>query len=91
MYHLPLASIRVLVALAGLFGVLWGPWWLTAAAIVLLSARFRAWEALMLGLLADLIWLPAGSLWEPIPLFTLGAIVAVWAFEPLRSKFLLRT
>ncbi|MCR4325860.1 MAG: hypothetical protein NUV59_03585 [Patescibacteria group bacterium] len=91
MYHLPITSIRVFVALAGLFGVLWGPWWLTAAAIVLLSARFRAWEALLLGLLTDLTWLPAVSLFQPVPFFTLGAIAVIWAFEPIRSKFLLRT
>jgi hypothetical protein len=75
---------RVIVAVIGFLGAIFWPWWIPAICIVLLSLRFRAWEAIALGVFMDLLWLPAGG-W---PLFTLGAIAVVWIFEPLRSEFL---
>ncbi len=88
MSHLLTTSIRVLLGALGLFGILSGPWLLTPISIVLLSLRFRAWEALFLGLLMDLTFEPAGGFFHSIPLFTLGAILVVWVFEPLRKQLL---
>lgn len=76
--------LRIVVAIIGFLGAIFLPWWVPAICIVLLSIRWRAWEAVLLGLLMDLLWLPAGG----FPLFTIGAIAVVWAFEPLRSEFL---
>ena len=76
--------LRISVAVIGFLGAIFAPWWIPAICIVLLSVRFRAWEAILLGVLMDLLWLPAGGL----PLFTIGAIVCVWIFEPLRTEFL---
>lgn len=79
-----MTALRIVVAAIGFLGAIFAPWWVPATCIVLLSIRFRAWEAVLLGLLMDLLWLPAGGL----PLFTAFAIVVVWIFEPLRSEFL---
>lgn len=78
---------RAVLLLMGLIGALFGPWWLPVIAIVILSLRFRSWEALVIGLVADFVWLPAGLVAHP-PLYTLGAIVLVWALEPLRRRLL---
>lgn len=40
----------------------------------------------MIGLLIDLTWLPAEGI--SLPLFTIGGIVLVWIFMPLRRQFL---
>ena len=77
-----------LVALALIGGIFFSPW-IPGVCIVLLAIRFRAWEALFIGLLMDLIWLPAGSPAAHLPLFTIGSLVLVWILEPVRSEFLL--
>ena len=82
-------NLRSVLALAGFLAAFFAPWWITAALIFLLAMRFSSWEALLLGLLMDFLWLPTGSLLYPLPLFTLGAIAAVWIFEPLRTQFLI--
>jgi hypothetical protein len=83
------SAIRVVLATAGFISILFAPWWVPFACMVLLSLRFRAWEVLLIGLCMDLIWLPTGTFFSPIPLFLLGALIMVWALEPLRSRFLL--
>jgi hypothetical protein len=81
-------ALRVTIACIGFIGAIFWPAWVPALCIVLLSVRFRAWEAILLGLFVDLLWLSPQSSFHGFPFFTLGAILVVWAFEPLRSEFL---
>lgn len=73
--------------LIGSAGALFASWWLALLCMVLLALRYPAWEVLAIGFLIDLVWLPGGDGFS-IPLFTLGAIVMVWIFAPLRARFL---
>jgi len=88
MSRLPTTSIRIVLFALGLIGLLIGPWVLTLIAVVLLSLRFRAWEALLLGLMTDLLWAPSGGFLHSFPFFTIGAIIIVWGLEPLRRQLL---
>ena len=56
--------------------------------VVILSLRYRAWEAPFMGLCVDLTWGPSGSVVALIPYATLISIFIVWALEPLRSELL---
>jgi hypothetical protein len=82
--------IRIALALFG-FGALFflSPVYVFLV-IIVLSLRYRAWEALFMGLLMDFMWSPGGSLFLAIPFATLLSIFIVWAFEPLRSDLLTR-
>jgi hypothetical protein len=77
-------SIRIFLSCLGLYAVLFGPSWLIVVPMLLLSMRFRAWEVIALGLLADFLWLPGLHL----PLFLIAGICIVWVFEPLRRELL---
>jgi hypothetical protein len=77
-------KIRIALFLGGLAGGLFMSPYVPAIAILALSLLFRAWEAILLGLLMDLMWLPPG---HP-PFFTVGAIAVVWLMEPIRKEFL---
>ena len=79
-------SLRIAIAAVGFAGAIFLPVWVPAIAILVLAFFWRSWEALMLGLLVDFLWLPMHS----FPLFTLGAILVVWALEPVRNEFLSR-
>ena len=81
--------LRILLAGLGFLGVIMFPPWVALVSIVLLSARYRAWEAILIGLFADLAWLPSVSI-HSLPLFTMVAILIVWGFEPLRAQFLVQ-
>ena len=76
--------LRILIFVAGLLGGLSLSPWIPAVAILALSLRWRAFEALILALLMDFFWLPLGY----VPFFTLGAILVVWLLEPMRREFL---
>ncbi|HTR19057.1 MAG TPA: hypothetical protein VMH91_03745 [Candidatus Paceibacterota bacterium] len=80
--------LRIAIGVVGFLGAIWLPWFIPAACIFLLALRFRAWEAIVIGVFMDLLWLSPDSLFHGLPVFTIGAIVVVWAFEPLRSEFL---
>lgn len=82
--------MRILLAVIGFLSALIAPPWVPAICVVLLALRYRAWEAILLGLLIDLTWQPAltGSIFHALPIFTLSCIFVVWAFEPVRSQFL---
>jgi len=80
--------LRIIIAVTGFLGAIFWPWWIPAICIVLLALRFRAWEAIVLGLFMDLLWLSSGSFFHGFPVFTIGAILVVWALEPLRVEFL---
>lgn len=79
--------IRPALALIGLLGVFFAPVWVPCLCAVLLSLRFRAWEAVCIGALIDMLWMPAtGSI--VLPFFTIAAIAIVWLLEPLRLQLL---
>ncbi|KKW23049.1 MAG: hypothetical protein UY74_C0012G0009 [Candidatus Kaiserbacteria bacterium GW2011_GWC2_52_8b] len=78
--------VLFLIGIIGLFISIW----LTLVAAIILVVRYPAWEVLILGLLVDFLWLPSGLPLSHLPLATLAAIMVVWAFEPLRSEFLIR-
>jgi hypothetical protein len=67
--------------------ILFSPW-ITAVCIVLLAVPYRALEAIALGAILDMLWLPHDTLLYSFPLCTIVAIVIVWGFEPLRLEFL---
>jgi hypothetical protein len=85
-------AARIGIACVGFFGAIFLSAWVPAICIVLLCVRFRAWEAILLGLFMDLLWLGPHESFQAsfygLPLFTIGAIIIVWAFEPLRREFL---
>jgi len=80
--------LRVVIAVIGFVSAVFLPWYVPAVCIVLLSLRFRAWEAIALGVFMDLLWQLPGSGVTGLPLFTIFAIAVVWIFEPLRTEFL---
>ena len=82
-------SVRVFLGILGILGTLFASPWVPVACIVLLALRFAAWEAIFIGFAMDLLWLPTGSLLHPFPFFTVGALLLVWALEPLRRQFLI--
>ncbi len=79
--------MRILLALFGLVSLFFAPAWVTLVCIVALSVRFRSWEALALGFMMDMLWLPTSPL-HGMPLFTLFALGVVWILEPLRLQLL---
>ena len=79
-------NVRVFLFFFGVYAAVYGPWWLPAVPIVLLSLRFRAWEVPVLGLLVDFLWQPAVV---HVPLYFIFSIGIVWAFEPLRRELLM--
>lgn len=80
--------IRVCIAIVGFIGAIFLPWWIPVICIFALSLRWPAWEAIILGVFMDMLWLSPGGGWHGLPLFTIYAIVVVWVFEPIRSEFL---
>jgi hypothetical protein len=83
-----MTSARIGLFLVGLLGAVFLSPWIPALAILLLALRFRAWEAVVLGLCVDMLWLAPNSGFHGLPLFTIAAITVVWGLEPLRSQFL---
>lgn len=77
---------RVACVAIGILVIFTGPWWLLPIVGMVLSARFAAYEVPLLGILADIAWLPVYGL--AIPYATLGALCLVWLFEPLRARFM---
>ena len=83
-HALSMIWLRIAIFVVSVVGGLYVSAWIPAAGILLLSLRWRAFEALALGLGMDFFWLPVGH----VPLFTLGAILVVWIMEPIRREFL---
>lgn len=83
-----LHNFRFLIAALGFFGALFAPPWVPLLMMGILAFRYAAWEALAIGLLVDLLWLPSGSLMHSLPLFTLAGLLLVWGLEPIRREFL---
>lgn len=80
-------SIRAVVGMLAFCGVLFAPWWVPAVCMAFLCLRYEAWEVPLIGMWADMLWLPA--IQGGFPLFTLFGIVAVWAAMPIRRQLLL--
>ncbi|MBI5645256.1 hypothetical protein HY970_04130 [Candidatus Kaiserbacteria bacterium] len=84
-----ISKIRIALALGALVSVFFAPIWVSIVLMVALSLRFRAIEVLFIGLLIDLLWMtPGTTFFSQLPLFTLGAIILVWALEPLRLEIM---
>jgi hypothetical protein len=80
--------MRIAISSVGFLSAILGVPWLTALCIVALALRYRSWEAILLGLCVDFLWLPLGLSMYTLPYFTVGALFVVWMFEPLRMQFL---
>jgi len=74
----------------GVLGAIFFPPWVPLLSMGLLAVRFRAWEVIVLGMLVDFLYVPAGTLSEALPLFTIAGLVLVWGLEPLRNEFLIQ-
>ncbi len=81
-------TVRVCVAVVGILGAIFAPWWVPLICMTLLSLRYAAWEVPFTGLLMDLLWLPSSGHFA-LPLFTLFGIGIVWLAIPLRRQLLL--
>lgn len=77
---------RLIVGLLGIVGAFFLPWWVPLVCMIALALRYPAWEALVIGLLMDMLWLP-GQPFE-VPVFLIAGIALVWICAPLRSQFL---
>jgi hypothetical protein len=77
------ASARFALAICGVLSALFFSWWITAVCIAVLAICWRSWEAVAIGLLMDLLWLPPHG----FPFFFAGSILLVWLLEPLRREF----
>ncbi len=84
--------IRIILAIALFASVLLAPWWLPLVLTIILAARWRAGEAIVAGILYDILWLPGGvffTSFDTIPLATIISIVLVFIFEPVRRQLLI--
>ena len=79
--------MRLLLAILGIVFVFIAPPWLTAMCILALSLRWRAWEVLLIGACADILWFP-GTFSYGIPVVTLFSLVVLIILEPLRNELL---
>lgn len=80
-------EIRVLLTAIGVIGGIFLHPAVPLICIVLLSFAYRSFEAILLGLFVDFAWQPVAYM-EPMPYFTLGAILVVWLLEPIRMQLL---
>lgn len=82
-----LTLFRIALASIGMVSVFVAPAWVPAVSALVLAIRWRAWEVLAIGALADLMWFPTTILWG-IPVATLLAVSLLWLLEPLRNELL---
>lgn len=85
----PDSALRIFLGALGFVGALFAPVWVPVLAMIALALRYRAIEAMFLGLFIDLLWLPSVGFPVPFPICTAVGIAIVWLFEPLRREFLL--
>lgn len=79
--------MRIIFFIIGCLSVFAFPWWVTSLIIAATAIRYRAWEVLLLGGFLDALYL-SPSMYHGLPLFTLSTLAVLWAFEPLRQRFL---
>ena len=77
------------LATLGFVSVPFAPWWVPFGIAIILCIRFRAWEVAGMGLFMDLLWLPQVVTGESLPYATLGALLLLLVFEPLRRRLFL--
>ncbi len=80
-------KVRIYLFLVGILAVVFAPPWMPLLVMLVCALRYAAWEVLLIGLLADFVWLPATPV--SLPLFTITSLVLVWGLEPLRREFLI--
>ena len=78
--------MRLAVFILSLLSILFGPWWGLLLGTAALAIRHRAFEMVLLGAIADALWLP-GSVAYGIPLMTVATLAIVWVLEPLPGAF----
>lgn len=78
--------MRSVLASVGIFGAIFAPPWILLICMGMLAFRYTAWEVLLMGLLADFLWLPFAT--HAIPLFTITGFILAWGLEPMRKEFL---
>lgn len=83
-----MSYLRAGIAILGFVSAIFFPPYIAALCIVILAARWSSWEAVVLGFFIDMLWLPPGGPFHGLPLFTIGAIILAWAFEPIRTQLL---
>ena len=79
--------MRIALAFACLFFAFFGPLLVSVVCAVLLATRWRAWEIVMIAVIADVLWMPVATPGN-FPLLTSAAIALVWFMEPLRRELL---
>jgi len=80
--------VRIFLSAIGYMSAIVGIPVVAAVCVFALALRYRAWEAIVLGLFMDFLWLPTDLSLYTFPYFTFGALIVVWLFEPLRAQFL---
>lgn len=83
-------KFRVAVSALGFLSVIFAPWWMPLICAIFLCVRYAAWEVLLIGLFADLLWLPQIS-FTTIPIATIAAGILVFGLAPLRKELLIHT
>ena len=83
----PYSATRVVILGAGIAGAIALHSGVAFAAIILLAVRYSAPEAVLLGLLFDLLSTP-GPFSAHLPLGTIIAVVALVAMEPVRKELI---
>lgn len=85
-----LNKTRALLTGALIVSALIAPWYVSIIPMIVLALRWRAWEIVAVGLLIDLLWMPAPlTIVSALPLATCFAFFLVIVFEPLRRNLLL--
>lgn len=80
---------RIVLFAAGLVSIVFAPPWVPFLFAVALAARWFAWEAVLLGLAIDLVYLAAPGTFFNIPFpATLATVVILLVCEPLRQRLL---
>jgi hypothetical protein len=82
----PYNKARIAIALCGFLSAIFLPWWVPVIVVIGMACFWRAWEAMLIGLTVDFLWLPVHA----FPFCTFGAIAIVWLLEPVRRELLVR-
>ncbi len=77
--------MRGFIFLATLLCALFGPWWGVLIGATAVSLRYRAYEMLLVGAIADVLWLPNSLAWG-MPLMLYATIAIIWILEPVRRE-----
>ena len=85
--------MRILISVIGFLGVIFGPWYVPLVCMIMLSLRWPALETVLIGLCMDFVWqgsfATTTGFFSAMPFFTLGGVILLWIFEPLRNRLLI--